>query len=73
MDGFAAGLWMTDPGATPLRLVLEVYLMSYIPALTHYHDLEARFTTHEFVSGMAAYAPLCSRSTCIYLAAKLEM
>jgi hypothetical protein len=59
VGGCAAGLLMDDPGATPIRLTLDVDLVSPVTALARYHDLEAAFLGLGFRRDMATDAPIC--------------
>jgi predicted nucleotidyltransferase len=59
VGGCAAGLLMRDPGATPIRLTLDVDLVSHVTALAHYHDLEAEFLRLGFRRDKTADAPIC--------------
>lgn len=59
VGGCAAGLLLDDPGATPIRVTLDVDLVSHVTALTHYHSLEAEFSALGFSRDMASEAPVC--------------
>ena len=59
VGGCAAGLLMDDPGATPIRLTLDVDLVSPVTALARYHDLEAAFHELGFRRDTSTDAPIC--------------
>ena len=59
VGGCAAGLLMDDPGATPIRLTLDIDLVSPVTALARYHDLEAAFHGLGFRRDTSTGAPIC--------------
>ena len=59
VGGCAAGLLMSDPGATPIRATFDVDLVAHVTALSQYHELEAQFTQLGFKRDMTADAPIC--------------
>jgi hypothetical protein len=59
VGGCAAGLLMSDPGATPIRATVDVDLVASVTALSQYHKLERVFTQLGFKRDMAADAPVC--------------
>ena len=59
VGGCAAGLLMSDPGATPIRATIDVDLVARVTALSQYHKLEEVFTQLGFERDMTADAPIC--------------
>jgi predicted nucleotidyltransferase len=59
VGGCAAGLLMSDPGATPIRATIDVDLVARVTALSQYHKLEEVFTQLGFRRDMTADAPIC--------------
>jgi predicted nucleotidyltransferase len=59
VGGCAAGLLMSDPGATPIRATIDVDLVARVTALSQYHKLEEVFTQLGFKRDMTADAPIC--------------
>ena len=59
VGGCAAGLLMSDPGATPIRTTIDVDLVARVTALSQYHKLEEVFTQLGFKRDMTADAPIC--------------
>jgi predicted nucleotidyltransferase len=59
VGGCAAGLLMSDPGATPIRATIDVALDARVTALSQYHKLEEVFTQLGFKRDMTADAPIC--------------
>jgi predicted nucleotidyltransferase len=59
VGGCAAGLLMSDPGATPIRATIDVDLVARVTALSHYHNLEEVFMQLGFKRDMTADAPIC--------------
>ena len=50
---------MSDPGASPVRVTLDVDLVAHVTALPQYHRLEDQFTQLGFRRDMTADAPIC--------------
>jgi predicted nucleotidyltransferase len=59
VGGCAAGLLMSDPGATPIRATIDIDLVARVSALSQYHKLEEVFTQLDFKRDMTADAPIC--------------
>jgi len=59
VGGCAAGLLMSDPGATPIRVTVDVDLVARVTALSQYHKLEEVFTQLGFKRDIMAEAPIC--------------
>lgn len=59
VGGCAAGLLVSEQGATPIRPTLDVDLIAHVTALPQYHDLEAEFTRLGFKRDTDADAPIC--------------
>ncbi len=59
VGGCAAGLLVSEQGATPIRATLDVDLIAHVTALPQYHELEAEFARLGFRRDMDADAPIC--------------
>jgi predicted nucleotidyltransferase len=59
VGGCAAGLLMSDPGATPIRATIDVDLIARVTALSQYHNLEEMFMQLGFRRDMTADASIC--------------
>lgn len=59
VGGCAAGLLMSDPGATPIRVTIDVDLVTHVTALSQYHKLEEVFTQLGFKRDLTADTPIC--------------
>ena len=59
VGGCAAGLLMSDPGATPIRATLDVDLVAQVAAVAQYHRLEEQFRQLGFRHDTTVDAPIC--------------
>lgn len=59
VGGCAAGLLLTDPAASPVRVTYDVDLVVEVAALAGYHRMEAQLVQRGFTRDLAQDAPIC--------------
>lgn len=59
VGGCAAGLLLTDPTASPVRVTYDVDLVVQVAALAGYHRMEAQLAQRGFARDLAQDAPIC--------------
>jgi hypothetical protein len=63
LGGCATGLLLTDPAAAPIRVTLDVDVITEVTSLVDYHRLADKLRERGFVEDQSTGAPICRWKT----------
>ena len=59
IGGCATGLFITDPGAHPIRATIDVDVLVEVSSLVNYHALSEKLRSQGFIEDASPGAPIC--------------